>query len=221
VVVERVIDLCVVVGMMTAFLPLVSGLVRTQAGVAAILAAPIVVLSALVVAARRPAWLMNLAQSLIGRLTRLWSGGRRIDALWHSFLDGLEVLQEGWRLVRAATFSLTAWILAGLGAWQLLTAFVPDATLEMAFFCLVVVALGIAAPSAPGSLGVWQAATVAALSVFGVDRGLALSFALVNHLANFTLTSVFGALALAREGETLAHLAQSARALTVDRGGEA
>lgn len=213
VVVERVIDLCLLVGMLTAFVPLTIGLTGTPAAVIIAVLLPLAALSILFIVSRRPAWMAQLLQQIIGALRGGWKGAGRLEDLFHSLVAGLAALTDARRFWGAVAWSGAAWASAGLSTWLLLRAFLPEATLGMGFFVLVVVGLGIAVPSAPGAIGVWQAAAVAALSAFAVDKPLALSFGLVNHLANFALLSALGAIALAREGETLTHLAQAARAL--------
>jgi hypothetical protein len=212
VLIERVIDLCMIVGMLTAFVPLLVGLTGAPVAAAAF-AIPALALSGLFIISRKPGWLLRLVHWALGRLARLWGGAHRLEDLFHSFVEGMAALKDGRRFLFAALWSGAAWTCAGFSAWLMLRAFEPLATLAMGFFVLVVVGLGIAVPSAPGSLGVWQAAAVAALTAFKIDNSRALSFALVNHLANYGLTSVLGLLALLQEGETLGHLAQGARSL--------
>lgn len=213
VLVERVIDLCMIVGMLTVFVPLAAGLMGGALAVAAVFAVPVLALATLYIVARRPAWLLALVRWGVGLLARLWDEASRLEPLFHSFVDGLSALQDGRRLVMAAAFSALAWGCAGLSTWLIVLMFLPAATLTMGFFILVVTGLSIAVPSAPGSLGVWQAAGMSALAVFGVTGTLAFSIAVVHHFANYGLTSLFGALALAQEGETLGHLANSARGI--------
>jgi uncharacterized protein (TIRG00374 family) len=217
VLVERVIDLCLIVGMLALFLPLAAGLLRSSVAVVAVFLTPVLALTALIVLSRQPAWLLWLVRWGVGLLARLWGGAQRLEAMFYSFLAGLSALRDGGRLIRAALWSGAAWVAAGFSAALMVRAFRPEAGLSesvsMGFFVLVIVGLGVAVPAAPGSIGIWQAAAVAALSVFGVEKSLALSFGLVNHLANYSLTSLLGAVALAREGETLDHLARSARTL--------
>jgi uncharacterized protein (TIRG00374 family) len=213
VLIERVIDLCMIVGMLTAFVPLMIGVTGTPVAVVIAFLIPALALTVLFVMSRKPDWLLGLVRWGLSRLGRLWRDAHRLEDLFHAFVEGMAALKDGRRFFGAALWSGTAWLSAGISAWLLLTAFVPSATLSMGFFVLVVVGLGIAVPSAPGSIGVWQAAAVAALTAFKIDNSRALSFAIVNHLTNYGLTSVLGLLALAQEGESLAHLAQAARSL--------
>ena len=213
VLVERLIDLLLVLVILAAFLPLVVGvdLVRNAAGLSALLGA--VAVAGLVLMARYRHLALRLLRAILTRLRLPWLSPERWEPRAAEFLDGLAVLQDPRRAITATFWSAGAWVCAGLGAWLLLLALLPGATLTMGFFTLAVVGLGIAVPSAPGSAGVFELAAVEALAVFDVDRSLGLTFALFFHLTHVVITSVFGGLALSREGETLGHLARSAQGL--------
>jgi hypothetical protein len=217
VVVERVVDLCMVSGILFAFLPTVAfqGWALNAGYVAIAIVA--VALLGLYLSLIYKTWMLKLVRWAFDTLLWFWSGRERIEEMVSAFIDGMESVRQPKRFFGACIFSAGAWISAGLGTTCVIAAFNPILSvsewLTMGFFTLTVTALSIALPSAPGSLGVWQWAVVLALSVFGISRETALSVALVNHLSNYVVTSVLGALALSREHETLTHLAQSARSL--------
>jgi hypothetical protein len=211
VVVERVVDLCMIVGMLAAFLPLVLGQSETRNSAIAFVGVTVLALSGLFVLARSRDLALRIVRAVFGRFglaTSAWEV--RIE----SIIEGLSVLRNPKRMALAAWWSFFAWLLAGLAAWLMLLAFRPEATVYQAFFVLVITGLGISLPSAPGGVGVWQFAVVLALSVFAVPRDQALAFALFNHLTHYVSIALMGAVALAAEGETLGHLAGEARALT-------
>ena len=123
------------------------------------------------------------------------------------------MITEGRRFLLAVLLMAVSW---GLGVVQyttLLLAFFPDGKLLWAAFSLGVGALGIAAPSSPGAVGVLELALVGALAVFGLDPSTALAFALTVHLLQYVITGVLGAIALARDGETLAGMYRQVRHL--------
>jgi len=214
IVVERIIDLVMAVALLFAFLPLVVGLTWAQS--AAVTAAVLggAAIFTLVIITRNGERLARLAGALLRRLPGRPLNPERWQARIVSFLDGLAVLRDPRRALQAAFWSGTAWGLAGLGAWSMLRAFLPEATATMGFVTLTLLALGAAVPSAPGSAGVYELVIVQTLTaVFGVDRNVALSYALVVHAANILLAAVLGSLALAREGESLTDLARAARGL--------
>jgi glycosyltransferase 2 family protein len=219
IVVERVIDLLMVVVLLVAFLPLVAGLGTGGARDAAFssIGLGLAAVIGLVLVARNQTPLSRLVGRVLRRLNWRWLDPDRWEARAGSFLAGLSALRDPRRALQAAFWSGLAWAAAGLGAWVLLLAFMPGASVTMAFVTLTMVGIGAAVPSAPGSAGVFEFVVVQSLSIFGVDKSLALSYGLALHAANVVLAIVLGGLALAREGETLAHLARAAQSLVSSR----
>jgi uncharacterized protein (TIRG00374 family) len=219
VVVERVIDLLMLLTLVLAYLPQLAGL--GLGGEFALVSAIIggAALLTLLIVARSQAGVLRLLHAVLDRVP--WLHTERWLERAAYMLEGLSVLRDTRRALQAAMWSGLAWVAAGLGAWSLLLGFVPGAGLPLGYFVLLAVGLGNAIPSAPGAAGVFEFATVKGLSVFGITGGVALSFALVFHLLHLGLTSVLGGLALAGEGETLGHLARAAQALVTGRTPEA
>jgi uncharacterized membrane protein YbhN (UPF0104 family) len=70
-------------------------------------------------------------------------------------------------------------------------------------------ALGVAIPSAPASVGVFEASLVGSLALLGISSGSALAYAIVMHLDQIVLTAVFGLWGLIRDGQSLSSLLSS------------
>jgi uncharacterized membrane protein YbhN (UPF0104 family) len=70
------------------------------------------------------------------------------------------------------------------------------------------VGLGVSLPSSPGFVGIIQAATVLALSFFGVPRADALSFSLLLHASQFVPVTVWGLALLVVEHVSLSAASQ-------------
>jgi hypothetical protein len=96
----------------------------------------------------------------------------------------------------------------------LLLAFFSDARLLWGAFTLGVMALGIAAPSSPGAIGVMEISIVAALSAFGLDPSTSLAAALTAHLSNYLTTGLIGSYALAKDGLSLSGLFKDVSQIT-------
>jgi uncharacterized protein (TIRG00374 family) len=64
----------------------------------------------------------------------------------------------------------------------------------------VFIALAVAAPSAPGFIGVYQAGCVAAFTLFGVKLEQATAYALITHLFQYIFIIVYGALLMFKSG---------------------
>jgi uncharacterized protein (TIRG00374 family) len=194
--VERLLDVFIAFSILIALLPTAAGLPearRTGLFLAGILAVGGVVVWFLL---RESTWIQSLFRRLPGDASR-WEG------IWERIHSGLMVLRERDRFLRSISWLGLSWFLAGIQYWLVLSAVVPKASLLWAFFMLTVTLLGIAVPSSPGFIGVFEAAGVLALSVFGVPRGDALAASLLIHGIVYILGSVLGAIAMAREGETL------------------
>ena len=127
-----------------------------------------------------------------------------------NFLRSIDIVR-GRRLGIAALWSVLVWLLAALAVYSMLLGFLPEQPVYVGVFVTAIVALGIALPSVPAGVGLWEAATVAALAVFGVDRETALAYAVVVHLTIFVKMAILGTVGLHFEGENLNHLASGAR----------
>ena len=198
--IERALDLMMAAGVLLASLPFVVN--ASWASQAAIGAGALVLtgLGALYFMARYRAWVMRQFERLLAG----WPALRRFGSSQLSaFLAGLEVLTEGRRFLVAILWMAANWGFAILQFYVLLLAFYPQAKPLWATFTLGFVALGMAAPSSPGALGVMELAYVTALAFFGADQSAALAVALFARLANNLITGLLGAYGLTVDGISL------------------
>lgn len=210
VVIERVLDLAVGVGLLLVSLPLVIG--ADWARPVAFVAAGLVLagLATLYILARRRQW----ALSQIDRWGRRWPSLLRLGGgILPALFNGLEVLTDTGRFLRAVGLILLNW---GMGIFQFfvfIRAFFPQSTWLWAVFTLGVVTLGVAAPSSPGNIGPLEWALIGGVSAFGADLDTAAVFAFVLHLLQYLITCSIGAYALTRDGESLLGLYGRVRGL--------
>lgn len=125
-----------------------------------------------------------------------------------SFMDGLSALTSLPRFLLSFALMALVWLSGALNYYLLLLGFVPDAPLWATVFSLGVVSLGIAVPSAPAGIGVFEGAMVAALSVAGIDGGKALAYAILLHVLHIVVSGVIGGIAFARQGESVFSIAE-------------
>jgi glycosyltransferase 2 family protein len=95
-----------------------------------------------------------------------------------------------------------------------------DLTLGQVLVVFTLSSLGMGIPSAPGSIGVFEAAMVFSLSLFGVEKEAALAAALVLHFIEFLPTTLGGLLVMAGINlnlETLRHIRKTDHGLTLTR----
>ena len=202
--VERLFDLSIAVGLLLSLLPLAAGIPnapRTGLIIAFIL---VVIISVLWILVRKPQWIEFFIKRLPG-------GGERWMSAWASVRQGLEVLRDPRLFLTSLAWMVLTWTLAGVEYWLVMKAIIPDAELSWAFFMLTVTLLGGAIPSSPGYIGVFEAAGVLALSAFGVPNAEALAVSLVIHGMVFSLGTLFGLIAFLNEGVTISDLYQDIR----------
>ena len=73
-------------------------------------------------------------------------------------------------------------------------------------FANTILALGVALPSAPAGLGIYESSVVAGLKLFNIDESIALAFAIVMHVSQFVLIAGLGLFALMRDGLSMRSL---------------
>lgn len=198
--IERILDLALAAVLLLATLPYVVGAIWARQ--AALVAGGLMVagLAFLYLLARNRQRVLDLFQRVGQRLPLV---ARLGGAIVPSVMEGLAILTDSWRFLRAVGLMLLGWVIGIVQYTLLVRAFFPGGPLLWGVFTLGVAALGVAAPSSPGSVGVFEASIVGALSLFGQDASVALALAITLHLVQVLTTSVLGAYALARDGESL------------------
>jgi uncharacterized protein (TIRG00374 family) len=201
--IERLLDLAIAAGILLSTLPFVIGV--SWAKQAAIVTGIIVLIGLIVIyiLARNRQWALNW----IDRAGERWSlvkklAGRRVVA----FFDGLGIITDGKLFLLALGWEGLNWLVSILQYYLFLRAFFLNPSLLWVLFALGVGALGIAAPSSPGAIGVFEASILVALLAFGLDASSATAFALSVHFSAYLITGLIGGYGLYKDGESLSSL---------------
>jgi len=110
---------------------------------------------------------------------------------------------------------LLSWIFGGLELIFLSKSFGVDIELWMVGFILGMTSLGIAIPSAPAGLGVYEAAAVGAFSLIGLSTSTGLAIAFVSHFISIIITGLIGMLGIFKDGESISGLYQQLKNLRI------
>lgn len=154
----------------------------------------------------------NKVHALFEKLGQRWGWVKRmILPRIDSLLEGLEALKSPTQFLKVLFWIVVTWVIWVLIYYVMLLPVVPQAPLWWAAFADSILALGVAIPSAPAALGVYEASMVAALSILGVSYSLALGYAILMHFMQFAATAVLGFWGLARERRSLASLFNEVR----------
>ena len=151
---------------------------------------------ALIVVHRPAPWL-----TLLGRVLHRVLPRRVADRLTHwaeGIVAGLAVLKSPGRFAGVVAWSLVVWIVNAAAFAVCFRAFGLEVPLEAALLLQGIIGFGVAVPSTPGFVGVFEAATLVTLRVYGIDDSLALSYALTYHLTTFIPITLLGLWSLSR-----------------------
>lgn len=113
---------------------------------------------------------------------------------------GLAVLKDSRRFLAVLFWALAHWMTHALGLYICFLAVGIDVPFSAALFLQGVLALGVAVPSSPGFVGVFEGAATIGLAVYGVPTTLAVSWAIGYHVLSFIPITLMGAWYFARLG---------------------
>lgn len=208
--IERLVDLIIAVGIFLGALPFIVGAdwARQAAWITGgVMLAGLVLLF---VMAHNRSRVQALAEALGSRIPLV---GRLANRSLPPFLDGLSILLDLRRFLVSLVWLLFNWIIGIVQFHLVMLAFFPQAQPLWSIFTLGAAALGLAAPSSPGAVGVYEFAIMTALAQLVDAPAAAAAFAFTAHTIQIAITGLLGAYALYRDGDSLASLYRQVRRL--------
>ncbi len=209
--VERVLDGVTLVGLLTLSLVAPSfprratiggtSLAGLATGAAAVFGAALACAFAIVL---RPAPWLALLERVARRLLAPPLAARLAHAA-EGLVAGLEVLKRPGRLLGVLGWSLVLWLVNAASFAVCFRAFDLPVPPEGALLLQGIIGFGVALPSSPGFVGVFEAATRATLALYGIDATRAVSYAVAYHVSTFLPITLLGLYSLSR---THLHLAE-------------
>ncbi len=136
----------------------------------------------------------DLAQKIIDKAFSVLP--QRISALLSrvvsNLIKGMEIMASLPRVLLILVYSIVLWVLFSSITFMFLLAFSIDAPFLVAVTIQVLMALGVALPTAPGFIGTFHAVGRYALALFSVNAVVAVSFATVYHLFSVLINVLLG-----------------------------
>jgi glycosyltransferase 2 family protein len=127
-------------------------------------------------------------------------------------LEDLHIIGHSRYLYFSAIASAPYLLLQVLPIWAMGKAYGEiDLTLGQAFVIMVIVRIASVVPQAPGNLGLFNAAAIAGLTLFGIDKVTASNFSLVLWAVITLPLLVVGSIAFAITGTRIGELQHQAR----------
>ena len=152
-------------------------------------------------------WVERLIDFLIGLLPKKIQP--KVKEVTESFISGFDVLEHSNHIIAIVIWSIVFWTVAGGLNLAFFYAFdLHDIPLIATYLVLVAQVAGVMIPT-PGFIGPYHAATIAALSFYGVGAELALSIAVVMHATMFVTNAAPGVVFLWMENMGLSRLSDT------------
>ena len=134
----------------------------------------------------------------------------RLVALVEGVRHGLSVLRSPARLASVIGWSLVLWLVNALSFYVTFLAFDIPAGFAAALLLQGVLVLGIAVPSTPGYVGLFEGAIKAVLLLFAVAPDRAVAYAVTYHVTTFVPIVLLGAWSLLSTSLSLRDLRREA-----------
>ncbi|MGQ0704012.1 MAG: lysylphosphatidylglycerol synthase transmembrane domain-containing protein [Gemmatimonadales bacterium] len=142
-------------------------------------------------------------ERVIRRLVPSARIAERLVNLVEALRIGLQALRHPARMVAAAVWSALLWLVLSASFYVAFPAFGIEVGFAGALLVQVVVAFGVAVPSTPGYVGVFELAATAALALFGVPADRAIAYGVTYHVTTFLPIVLLGLWSLVRTGLSL------------------
>ncbi len=209
IVTERLWDAITLLAMLGFTLPRMAEVPPlVQAGGRAIGAIAVILVGGLLFCYLFPRTLDRMLEAIPARLFRKRPAlAERITATARHFLDGLRAVRSPMQALRVAFWSVTLWLAMALWYQMALWSFGEHPPWLTGMLLNLMVALAVAAPSAPGFIGTYQAGCLIALAgLSGFTDEFAIAFSIVTHMLQTVVVLATGALVLQRKGLRLSQL---------------
>lgn len=161
----------------------------TRAGLLCIL---LLVAAALMVA------MPGRAERLIRRLVPWSTLAERLAGIMHGLAAGLGAMRSPGRVVQVILWSAAVWLANAAAMWLAALAFGLDLGFSAMLLLQGMLVFGVAVPSTPGFVGVFEFIIVLVLGVLGVERDLAFAYAVTYHVTTWIPITLLGLASVAR-----------------------
>lgn len=154
-------------------------------------------------------------QKLFGRRVspQLEAKGRStLESLAH----GMSVLRTPSRFAEVFFWTVLHWLVNGLSFWIAFKAVGITAPYSAALFLQGVIAIGVAAPAAPGFFGIFELFGKEGLSLYGVNPGTAVTWAIGFHFLSYVPITVIGTWYFLRAGLSMDQIEHAGDATETD-----
>jgi uncharacterized protein (TIRG00374 family) len=225
IVMERALDVVIVLILLASFVWLFDGTAILPASVLAPIQASATIAGGVVIVLMGVMWTLathpERIERLVARTDRVLPRrvAHTLARLARTFSEGFAVTREPRDLAVAFVLSFPLWVCIAFQAWLVTRAFGIAIPVTASFLVQAMLVIGVAVPT-PGAVGSFhEAYRIAVTTFFHAPNNAAVSAALVLHAVSFVTSVVPGVVIMARDGMSVAGLGRLAG--VAREGGEA
>jgi uncharacterized protein (TIRG00374 family) len=153
----------------------------------------------------------NQIKNIVSKVTKIFPNfiSQIINKISSDLIIGASSIGTFNRMISILFLTLVIWIL-NIAIFHLFmgtVSLIPELKISTAL--TVMIALAVAAPSAPGFIGVYQVATVACFAMFGISAEKAAAFSILSHAQQYLIYSTIGIYILVKRGISMGQLSSS------------
>jgi len=116
----------------------------------------------------------------------------KVTPLINHFIDGFAIITDPLRFFVVICLSALIWLINGAAIYFLFLAFGFPLSPLVAFVLMIILMVGIAIPAAPGYVGNWHYFCILGLTLFGINKTDALTFAVIYHFLSLGVVVLLG-----------------------------
>ena len=116
----------------------------------------------------------------------------RLNRLINYFIDGFAIIADPKRFFAVMFLSAVLWLINGTAIYLLFLAFSFPLPPVAAFVLMIILMIGIAIPAAPGFIGNWHYFCILGLTLFGITKTDAFTFAVFYHFLSIGIVIILG-----------------------------
>jgi uncharacterized protein (TIRG00374 family) len=201
--IERIFDLIILAFFLLLMLPYVVGMAWIKTTAWVILGVLIVGLFVLFMFLRNSSKVDKFLENIGNKKNVIL---RFVIPLIRSLFEGFQSLKNPKQALIGFGGVLGSWLVSFVQFSIFLSLFTKNSEWWWGIFANCILALGIALPSAPAGLGIYESSIVAGLKLFNIEESISLAFGLMLHISQFILIAILGLFALSRDGYSLKKL---------------
>jgi uncharacterized protein (TIRG00374 family) len=118
-------------------------------------------------------------------------------------IEGFSSIAKPGQFLLSLFWIAVCWVVWSAIYYYSIIQIIPSAGLWSGPFLTGLLAMGVAIPSAPASLGVFEASFTGAVALLGGSTSIALAYALVLHLIQFIIVGILGMWGLSKDRSSL------------------